>query len=196
VVVPPAGYLRALRQIADEKGLLLMFDEVQTGVGRTGHLFAHQESGVLPDVMTLGKGLGGGVPLAALLSTEQASCFAPGEQGGTFNGNPLCTAAGRAVLGVVRGEGFLSRVTSRGAFLRSGLERLGPEHGITGVRGRGLLIAADLSTPCGEQVRDRAFELGLLVNSPRPSMLRFMPALDVTEDAISEMLGLLGRALA
>jgi acetylornithine/N-succinyldiaminopimelate aminotransferase len=196
VIVPPPGYLRALRRIADEKGLLLMFDEVQTGVARTGHLFAHQEAGVLPDVMTLGKGLGGGVPLAALLATEKASCFAPGEQGGTFNGNPLATAAGGAVFGVVRAGEFLSRVMSRGAFLRSGLERLGAAHGITSVRGRGLLIAADLSTPCGEQIRDRSFEIGLLVNSPRPSMLRFMPALDVTEDAISEMLGLLGRALS
>jgi acetylornithine/N-succinyldiaminopimelate aminotransferase len=196
VIVPPPGYLRALRQIADDKRVLLMFDEIQTGVARTGHLFAHQEEGVLPDVMTLGKGLGGGVPLAALLSTEAAACFAPGEQGGTFNGNPLATAAGRAVFGAVRAEGFLAQVRARGAFLRSGLERLGAAHGITSVRGRGLLIAADLSSPRGEQIRDRAFELGLLVNSPRPSMLRFMPALDVTEEAITEMLGLLSRALS
>jgi acetylornithine/N-succinyldiaminopimelate aminotransferase len=195
VVVPPPGYLRALRDLADEAGILLMLDEVQTGIGRTGTLFAHQHDGVLPDVMTIGKGLGGGVPLAALVAREHAACFAPGEQGGTFNGNPLMTSAGLAVLRAVAATEFLEGVLNRGKTLAVGLERLGASHGIVEVRGRGLLVAARLSAPRAERVRDAAFALGLLVNSVRPDTLRFMPALNVTDDEIAAMLGLLGRAL-
>jgi acetylornithine/N-succinyldiaminopimelate aminotransferase len=196
VVIPPPSYLRALRAIADETGTLLMLDEVQTGVGRTGTLFAHQHDEMLPDVMTLGKGLGGGVPLAALVAAEKAACFAPGEQGGTFNGNSLATAAGIAVLRAVRAPEFLENVMRRGTELSLGLERQGKAQGIVEVRGRGLLVAARLDTPRAERVRDVAFDLGLLVNSVRPDTLRFMPALNVTEGEIQEMLELLARALA
>jgi acetylornithine/N-succinyldiaminopimelate aminotransferase len=195
VVMPPAGYLRDLRAIADARGILFMCDEVQTGVGRTGTLFAHQSDGVLPDVMTLGKGIGGGVPLAALLATDRAACFSPGEQGGTFNGNPLCASVGISVLRAVTAPGFLEAVRERGASLQRGLGALGPARGIVRIRGRGLLVAAELDAPRGERVRDRALELGLLLNSPRPALLRFMPALNVAEDAIAEMLGILERAL-
>jgi acetylornithine/N-succinyldiaminopimelate aminotransferase len=195
VVVPPASYLRALREIANDAGILLMLDEVQTGVGRTGTLFAHQSDGVIPDVMTLGKGLGGGVPLAALVTTEAASCFEPGEQGGTFNGNPLATAVGLAVLRAVCRPEFLENVRNQGQALTLGLEKLGTSHGIVEVRGRGLLVAARLDAPQAERVRDAAFELGLLLNAVRPDTLRFMPALNVTGDEVRAMLELLARAM-
>lgn len=194
VVVPRNGYLASLREIADAHGILLMLDEIQTGVGRTGRLFAHEHDGVKPDVMTLGKGLGGGVPLAALVASEHAARFEPGEQGGTFNGNPLATSVGLAVLREATATGFLDNVTACGAELRQALERLSPA--VVDVRGRGLLNAARLSGPRAERVRDAAFDLGLLVNAPRPDVLRFMPALNVTRGEISEMIELLARALA
>ena len=194
VVVPEDGYLRALRTLADEHQLLLMLDEVQTGVGRTGTLFASEHEGVVPDVMTLGKGLGGGVPLAALVASEKAACFERGEQGGTFNGNPLMTATGNAVLDVVTAPGFLESVVIRGATLRNGLGGLA-SRGVVEVRGRGLLVAARLDTPRAEAVKDAAFELGLLVNAVRPDTLRFMPALNVTDDEVTQMLQLLEKCL-
>lgn len=195
VVVPKQGYLRELRHIADEHGLLLVFDEIQTGMGRTGTLFSHQHEGVLPDVMTLGKALGGGVPLAALVASERAACFEVGEQGGTFNGNPLATSAGVAVLSAVTEPGFLDSVRARSEQLRDGLERVSPGH-VGEVRGRGLLMAARLAEPRAAQIRDAAFDLGLLVNAPRPDVLRFMPALNVTSDEITTMTELLSQVIA
>ncbi len=194
VVLPPDGYLRSLRALADDHGLLLIVDEVQTGVGRTGRLFAHQHDAVTVDVMTLGKGLGGGVPLAALLASERASCFERGEQGGTFVGNAFTAAAGLAVLAVVTREGFLERVVQSGTRLSDGLRSLGAS--ITEVRGRGLLVAARLDAARAERVRDIAFDQGLLINAVRPDTLRFMPPLNVRDAEIDEMVGILGRALA
>jgi acetylornithine/N-succinyldiaminopimelate aminotransferase len=194
VVMPPDGYLRDLRALADAHGVLFMADEVQTGMGRTGKLFAHQHDGVLPDVVTLGKGLGGGVPLAALLASERAACFEPGEQGGTFVGNPLMAAAGLAVLAAITAPGFLEHVVATGARLSAGLRALG-DAGIVEVRGRGLLWAARLDAPRAEAVRDAAFELGLLVNAVRPDTLRFMPPLNVSDGELDAMLTLLGTTL-
>jgi acetylornithine/N-succinyldiaminopimelate aminotransferase len=193
VIVPKRGYLRELRQIADEHGLLLVFDEIQTGVGRTGTLFAHQHEGVLPDVMTLGKGLGGGVPLSALVASDRAALFETGEQGGTFNGNPLATAAGVAVFETVSAPGFLEGVRRRSDELIGALAGLAPSH-IVEVRGKGLLVAARLAEARAERIRDAAFDLGLLVNAPRPDVLRFMPALNVTSDEITAMTTLLRQA--
>ncbi len=193
VVVPPDGYLTALREITSRHGLLLIVDEVQTGMGRTGQIFAHRHEGVSVDVMTLGKGLGGGVPLAALLASESAACFERGEQGGTFVGNAFTAAAGNAVLDVVTAEGFLERVVDSGARLQAGLRALG--EGVVEVRGRGLLVAARLATACAERVRDVAFDMGLLVNAVRPDTLRFMPPLNVVETEIAEMLDVLGQAM-
>jgi acetylornithine/N-succinyldiaminopimelate aminotransferase len=195
VIVPPEGYLRALREIADEKDLLLIADEIQTGMGRTGKLFAHLHEGVLPDVMTIGKGIGGGVPLAALLASERVACFERGEQGGTFVGNPLAAAAGLAVLDVVTAPGFLDGVERRGARLMGALAEL-HELGVVEVRGRGLLCAARLDSARAEAVRDASFELGLLVNAVRPDTLRFVPRLDLPEHEIDEMIALLRPALA
>jgi acetylornithine/N-succinyldiaminopimelate aminotransferase len=193
VVVPKEGYLRALSEIARARSVLLMLDEVQTGMGRTGTLFAFQHEGIRPDVLTLGKGLGGGLPLSALVVSEEAACFAPGEQGGTFCGNPLTTAAGLAVIVALTKTGFLEGVVRRGRRLRTELEARAASLGIAEVRGRGLLIAARLDGERAERVRDSAFELGLLVNAVRPDTLRFMPALNVSDAEIDEALSTLER---
>jgi acetylornithine/N-succinyldiaminopimelate aminotransferase len=195
VIVPPDGYLRGLRELADEAGVLLVLDEVQTGIGRTGTLFACEAEEVRPDVLTLGKGLGGGVPLAAVLARTKASCFALGDQGGTYNGNPLATAAGLAVLRTVAHPPFLVTVRERGAMLGRGLAELGRKHGAV-ARGRGLLWALELDGPRAEAIRDRCFERRLIVNAARPSVLRFMPSLRVTELEIGEMLQALDEAMS
>jgi acetylornithine/N-succinyldiaminopimelate aminotransferase len=181
-------FLRELRALTKELGLLLIFDEIQTGMGRTGKLFGYQHAEIQPDIMTLGKGIGGGVPLAALLATEKASCFEHGDQGGTFNGNPLMCAAGLAVLDEVTKPGFLEQTAATGLFLESELQRLSTRHGLGEVRGRGLLLALDLKLPMGASIVAQALEAGLLLNSPQPDALRFMPALNVTREEIAVMI--------
>lgn len=195
VVVPPAGYLRELRQIADERDLLLVLDEVQTGMGRTGRLFAFQQEDATPDILTLGKGIGSGVPLGALLASERASVFAHGDQGGTYNGNPLMTAVGLAVVQTIAEPAFLAHVREMGARLTSVLESLVGEMGRGSVRGRGLLLALELGVERAVEVRDLCFEAGLLLNAVRPTTLRFMPSLRVTPDEIDEMAGILRSVL-
>lgn len=196
VVVPPDGYLQALRRLADEHNLLLIFDEIQTGMGRTSTLFGFEAEGVVPDIMTLGKGLGGGVPLAAVLAGERASVFEFGDQGGTYNGNPLMTRVGLAVTQVLSNPGFLAAIRDREIELVAGLRQLGRQHGFVDIRGRGLLYAVQLNRPCAEAVRDAAFDLGLIINAARPDVLRFMPSLRVSDGEIETFLSLLGRALA
>jgi acetylornithine/N-succinyldiaminopimelate aminotransferase len=181
-------FLQELRALTKQHGLLLIFDEIQTGVGRTGKLFHYEHAGIEPDIMTLGKGIGGGVPLAVLLATEKASCFEHGDQGGTFNGNPLMCAAGLAVLDQVSKPEFLKAATDAGQFLESELQKLSTRHGLGEVRGRGLLLALDLKLPIGASIVAQAFQAGLLLNSPQPDALRFMPALNVTREEIAEMI--------
>jgi acetylornithine/N-succinyldiaminopimelate aminotransferase len=181
-------FLQELRALTKQHGLLLIFDEIQTGVGRTGKLFHYEHAGIEPDIMTLGKGIGGGVPLAVLLATEKASCFEHGDQGGTFNGNPLMCAAGLAVLEQVSKPEFLKAATDVGQFLESELQKLAARHGLGEVRGRGLLLALDLKLPVGASIVAQAFQAGLLLNSPQPDALRFMPALNVTREEIAEMI--------
>jgi acetylornithine/N-succinyldiaminopimelate aminotransferase len=191
-------FLRDLRALTKTHGLLLIVDEIQTGMGRTGKLFHYEHAGIEPDIMTLGKGIGGGVPLAALLATEAASCFAHGDQGGTFNGNPLMCAAGLAVLEEVSKPDFLKSAVDAGLFLESELQRISARHGLGEVRGRGLLLALDLKLPIGAAIAAQALQAGLLLNSPQPDSLRFMPALNVTRAEIAEMIDqldvILGRA--
>jgi acetylornithine/N-succinyldiaminopimelate aminotransferase len=195
-VVPATdAFLRELRELTRDRGLLLIADEIQTGVGRTGRLWGFEHAGIEPDIMTLGKGLGGGVPLAALVATEAVSCFEPGDQGGTFNGNPLMTAVGCAIMDAVLAPGFLANVEKQGRRLAQGLEALSQKLGLGEVRGRGLLLALDLKCDIGAKLVDIAREDGLLINSPRPHLLRFMPALNVLPDEIDTMLGLLETAL-
>jgi acetylornithine/N-succinyldiaminopimelate aminotransferase len=191
--VYPAGddFLRGLRAVTREAGLLLILDEIQTGIGRTGRLFAFEHAGVEPDILTLGKGLGGGVPLAALLAAEHACCFEYGDQGGTFNGSPLMTAIGSAVLETVSRPGFLADVAAKGEYLMDRLRDLSATYGHGEVRGRGLLIALELKGKDAAKVARSAMDRGLLINAPRPDTLRFMPALNVTRDEIDRMLALL-----
>jgi len=181
-------FLRDLRALTKEHGLLLIFDEIQTGMGRTGKLFHYEHAGIEPDIMTLGKGIGGGVPLAALLATDAASCFEHGDQGGTFNGNPLMCAAGLAVLQCIGTPDFLKSVADTGLFLASELQRISARHGLGEVRGRGLLLALDLKHPIGASIVAQALADGVLLNSPQPDALRFMPALNVTREEITEMI--------
>ncbi len=161
-----AAFLRDARKLTEEKGVLLVLDEIQTGVGRTGTMFAFESSGIRPDIVTLGKGLGGGVPLAAMLVREEVSVFEAGDQGGTFNGNPLMTAVGDAVVAEVSKPEFLAHVRATGSYLAGKLSALGE------VRGEGLLLALELGRPVGEWMADAALERRLLINSPRPSCLR------------------------
>ena len=195
--VHPASdqFLRDLRELATAHGLLLIFDEIQTGMGRTGKLFHYEHAGISPDIMTLGKGIGGGVPLAALLATESASCFRHGDQGGTFCGNPLTCAAGLAVLAQVAMPDFLKSVTENGFHLESELQRLSVRHGLGEVRGRGLLLALDLRVQIAASIVACAFDEGLLLNAPRPDTLRFMPALNVTRQEIDMMIDCLDALL-
>jgi acetylornithine/N-succinyldiaminopimelate aminotransferase len=188
-------FLGELRALTKEHGLLLIVDEIQTGMGRTGKLFHYEHAGIEPDIMTLGKGIGGGVPLAALLATKEASCFEHGDQGGTFNGNPLMCAAGLAVLEEVSKPEFLKSVTDTGLFLESELQKLSARHGLGEVRGRGLLLALDLKLPIGAAIVAEALADGVLINSPQPDALRFMPALNVTREEISLMIDCLDTIL-
>lgn len=188
-------FLQQLRALTQERGLLLIVDEIQTGMGRTGKLFHYEHAGIEPDIMTLGKGIGGGVPLAALLATDYAACFEHGDQGGTFNGNPLMCAAGLAVLEHVAAPAFLKSAAEAGLFLESELQKLSARHGLGEVRGRGLLLALDLKLPIGAQVVAQAFADRVLLNSPQPDALRFMPALNVSKEEIAAMIECLDAIL-
>jgi len=191
VLVATDDFLRGLRDITRQKGILLILDEIQTGMGRTGKLFAYEHSGVEPDIMTLAKGIGGGVPLAALVARESISCFEPGDQGGTFNGNSLMMAAGIAVMEELTRPGFLEKVTETGNYLRGCLEALSGQYGLGEVRGRGLLLALDLPKEIGPDIVEEAIKRRLLINSPRKNTLRFMPALTVTRVEIDQMITIL-----
>lgn len=194
-VIPATDeYMRELRALTQRRGVLLILDEIQTGIGRTGTLFGFQHTGIVPDVMTLAKGLGAGVPLAALVARAEVCCFEHGDQGGSFNGNPLMTAVGCAVLEEILKPGFLAHVTAAGHHLANGLAALSSRHGFGPVRGRGLLQALDLCRPIGARIVDIARADGLLINAPRPECLRFMPALNVSFVEIDQMLGLLDGA--
>ncbi len=200
VIPATLEFMQGLRRLADERGLLLIVDEVQTGMGRTGRLFAYQHADIAPDIMTLGKGIGAGVPLAALCARDTAACFEHGDQGGTYNGNPLMTAAGVAVFDALTAPGFMDSVNARSRQLSEGLLALARKWGMAGERGQGLLRALMLGDrqdggAIVAAARDRAPE-GLLLNSPRADLLRFMPALNVTADDMDRMLAMLDGVIA
>ncbi|MFZ6771899.1 acetylornithine transaminase [Undibacterium sp. SXout7W] len=198
-VIPASPeFMQQLRALTQEHGILLIVDEVQTGMGRTGELFGYQLSGIEPDIMTLAKGIGGGVPLGALLCREAVACFVPGDQGGTYNGAPLMTAVGIAVLKEVSKPEFLASVKEKAAYLSAELLKLSEEFGLQGERGEGLLRALKLGSNIGAQIVEAARNMapvGLLLNSPRPDLLRFMPALNVTKDELDQMLAMLREVL-
>jgi acetylornithine/N-succinyldiaminopimelate aminotransferase len=195
VYVAHDEYMRALRHLTAEAGILLIVDEIQTGIGRTGRLFGYEHSGISPDIMTLGKGLGGGVPLAAMVAKSEVSCFEAGDQGGTYNGNPLMTAVGCAVMRAITAPGFLEQVSRTGQALADHLARISAELGLGEVRGRGLLWALDLGCPVAKAVAATAMTGGLLINTPKADTLRFMPALNVTQEEIDYMVRILRTAI-
>ncbi|MDO9191649.1 MAG: acetylornithine transaminase [Undibacterium sp.] len=191
-------FMQALRALTKKHNILLIVDEVQTGMGRTGELFAYQLSGIEPDIMTLGKGIGGGVPLAALLCREEIACFVPGDQGGTYNGNPLITAVGIAVIRELLAEGFLASVQEKSGYLSKALNQLSEKHGLAGERGEGLLRALKLGSDIGGKLVEAGRNMepvGVLLNSPRPDLLRFMPALNVSVAEIDQMIAMLDELL-
>ena len=186
VVVPPHGYLQALRELCDETGALLVFDCVQTGMGRTGDWFGYEYSGIKPDVITLAKGLGGGLPLGAMIALgNAANLFQPGDHGSTFGGNPIATAAGLAVIETIEKQGLLSRVGSVGVELMADLALI---EGVKSVRGAGLLIGIEFDAPIAKQVASVCQKNGVLVNGNSETVIRIAPPLIVTDRDIAKFL--------
>ncbi|HEV8532306.1 MAG TPA: acetylornithine transaminase [Methylomirabilota bacterium] len=188
VFVAADDWLRDLRKLTRDLGILLILDEIQTGIGRTGRMYGYEHAGIEPDIVTLGKGLGGGTPIAALVASAGASVFEYGDQGGTFNGNALMAAVGCAVVTAVGAPGFLDSVVTSGRYLTEGLGALSAELGHGEVRGRGLLVALQLQGRDAAKIARAALDRGLLINAPRPDTLRFMPSLTVSREEIDEML--------
>ncbi|MEE2777730.1 MAG: acetylornithine transaminase [Acidobacteriota bacterium] len=193
-VVPGSPeYVNGIAELCRDHDLLFVLDEVQTGVGRTGPLFAYQHYGVVPDVMTLGKGLGGGVPIGATLARgEAAEILVPGDHGTTFGGNPLACAAAVAVLETIEEEGLLVNVAEMGDRMRSELESI---EGVVSTRGMGLLVAAELAIEAGP-VAVKCLEEGLLVNAVRPTSIRFAPPLNVKSSEVDRALGIFSRVVS
>ena len=186
VIVPPHGYLQALRELCDETGALLVFDCVQTGMGRTGDWFGYEYSGVKPDVITLAKGLGGGLPLGAMIAlSDAASLFVPGDHGSTFGGNPVATAAGLAVVETIEKRELLQRVSSVGVELMAELALI---DGVKEVRGAGLLIGIEFTEPIAKTVTKYCEKLGVLVNGNSEKVIRIAPPLIVTDREISKFI--------
>ncbi|PYB86765.1 MULTISPECIES: aminotransferase class III-fold pyridoxal phosphate-dependent enzyme [Pseudomonas] len=194
VIPATREYLQGVERLCRELGILLILDEVQTGVGRCGALLAEETYGVRADIITLGKGLGGGVPLAALLARGRACCAEPGELEGSHHGNALMSAAGLAVLQAVLDTGFFEQVMDSGRHLRDGLSRLAGRYGQGEVRGQGLLWGLQLREGVAAQLVEAALQEGLLLNAPQADVVRFSPALTVSKGNIDEMLLRLARA--
>ncbi|QRZ04482.1 acetylornithine transaminase [Mycolicibacterium austroafricanum] len=195
VVVPPAGYLVAAREITAANGALLVLDEVQTGVGRTGAFYAHQHDGITPDIVTLAKGLGGGLPIGACLAIgDTADLLTPGLHGSTFGGNPVCTAAALAVLKVLADEGLVERADVLGKTIAHGVESLGHPL-VDHVRGRGLLRGIVLTADAAKPVETAAREAGFLVNAAAPAIVRLAPPLVITEAQVETFLSALPAIL-
>lgn len=196
VVIPDPGYLPGIRRICDEKGLLMIADEVQTGIGRTGMLFASEQTDVVPDMITLAKALGNGFPIGALLAKQKiAAAFVPGSHGSTFGGNPLACAAALATLGTILDEGILDNCRKVGEYFLARLGELKNRHSrIREVRGLGLILAVELTVPGAEFVQ-KCMENGLLINCTNGNVLRFVPPLILTRWDVDKAVGILSGAL-
>ncbi len=194
--VPDDDYLPQLREWCDDKGILLILDEVQTGCGRTGALFAYELYGIEPDVMTLGKGIGGGVPLSAVLSKEHCAVFTPGDHGTTYGGEPLTTRAGYEVMRYIIENDIPAQVARKGQIVERRLNSLLDRcERVTGIRGKGLLWAIQFSTDIGERVTNAALESGLIVNNVRPNAVRLAPPLTVSEEELEQGLAILEHVI-
>lgn len=189
------AYIQELRKLCSEQGILLIFDEIQTGIGRTGSMFAYEHYGVRPDVLTLAKGIGGGFPLSAMLAKEAYNLFDTGDQGGTYTGQPLAMAVGYAVVNEVIGRNLPQQAAEQGIYVLNKLNEIQALYGLTHIRGKGLLLAFDLPEPRGTELVSACLQAGLLINSPNPSTIRLMPALIVTKDEIDEMMTILCRMM-
>ena len=197
------AYLAGLRTLCDQEGILLIYDEIQTGIGRTGKLFAFEHSGVRPDIFTLAKGLGGGYPISAMLTTEALDIFEPGDQGGSYCAQPLGMAVGEAVVTEVVNGGWVKNAHEMGEYMKELLEALGKELGkapngkpyISDIRGKGLLVAFDLPDNTGACVVQYAMAKGLLINSPQPASIRLMPPLIVDQNDMDCMIKTLRHVL-
>ncbi len=196
VIPVDAAFVAEIRRLADVHHLLVIVDEVQTGVGRTGTFLASEQWPIRPDIITMGKGLGGGIPIAAMIARQEISCFVPGDQGGTYNGNPLMTAGALAVVNTVSEPDFLVQVRESSAYFAGKLQALSDRFEQRGIRGRGLLLALLLTDACGEKIVAAARDKGLLINAPRPSVLRFMPALTISKAEIDQAFEILAEVFA
>ena len=197
VNLPDDSYLTAIREWRDQKGILFILDEIQTGIGRTGTLFAYEQYGVEPDIMTLAKGLASGVPLGAFLAKDKASVFIPGDHGSTFGGNPLACAAGYATVKFIIDSNIAGRAKEVGQYLIDGLESLKQKYQfITDIRGRGLLVAMEFSSDIAQSLVMDCLEKGLLVNRLKPNALRFMPPLIIGNEEVDEALDIIDGALS
>ena len=197
VNIPGDGYLKAVLEWCRQKGLLLILDEIQTGIARTGTLFAYQQYGVEPDIMTLAKGMASGVPIGAILAKERASVFARGEHGSTFGGNPLACAAGYATIKFILNNNITQNVKEVGQYLTAGLDKLKREYQfITGVRGLGLLQAMEFDDDLAQSVVTACLDSGLLVNKLKPNAIRFMPPLIIGKEEVDEALKILAGVLS
>jgi acetylornithine/N-succinyldiaminopimelate aminotransferase len=197
VNIPADDYLKKVRAWCDEKGILLILDEVQTGIGRIGALFGHQVYGVEPDIMALAKGLGGGVALGAFLAKEKASVFAPGEHGSTFGGNPLACAAGYAALKFIIEHDVAGNARETGAYMMAELDKLKAKFDyIVDVRGRGLLVAVQMNRDLSDAIVRACLQRGLLLNMVKPDLIRLIPALNITKSDVDEAMGILEPVMA
>jgi len=188
VIVPPDGYLRGLRAWCDEQNLLLIVDEVQTGFGRTGRMFGYQHEGIVPDVITLAKGLGGGVPIGACLAGPRADVFEPGDHGSTFGGNPLACTAALATIDVIESQHLVEHAAEVGELLH---ESLGEVPGVSSVRGRGMMQAMVFAEPAAKDFQNRCLEAGLVVNATDDNTVRLVPPLIMSAAEVERAVALM-----
>jgi len=194
VIVPPADYLQQLRTLCDEKGALLVIDAVQTGMGRTGDWFGYEYSGITPDVITLAKGLGGGLPLGAMIALGKAAeLFQPGDHGSTFGGNPVTTAAGLAAIDVIESKKLLAKVKKQGAYL---IQELALIPGVKEVRGAGLLLGIELDSLKASDIATAMRNAGVLVNAANETTIRIAPALIVTDAQINKFISIFRKVIS
>jgi acetylornithine aminotransferase len=193
VIVPPIDYLQGLRELCDKNGALLVIDAVQTGMGRTGDWFGYEYSGITPDVITLAKGLGGGLPLGAMIAIgDSADLFKPGEHGSTFGGNPITTAAGLAVIKTIEKQNLLKKVRKQGQRL---IQELALIPGVSQVRGSGLLIGIELEEDNANEIARKLAEAGVLVNAANSSTIRIAPALIVSDSQVNKFINIFRKVL-
>lgn len=198
VNVPDDGYLQKVRQLCDENDILLIFDEIQTGVGRTGKMFAYEHFNIKPDIVTMAKGLGGGVPIGAFIAKAKvANVFAPGDHGTTFGGNPLASAAGNAVLKVMKDEKLIENAATVGAYMVKQLQSLQAKYPalISGVRGKGLMIGMTLTQP-GRAIVEQCLEKGIIINCTAGNVIRLVPPLNINNGHVDEVIKVLDSVLA